>query len=240
MREFRDPNKLRKLPRLLRAVAWRLPLEFGELLGKLSYKPIDRCLNKDRLVEHISERGDAIEETAVTTGQREILFKALAHTAGMSEGIAEIGAWRGITTAALAGRTNRRVYAIDPHKENEFPGINEAFEAFRERTSPFSNVVYLRCSSGDAAKKLSHTSLSLIFVDAIHDYMNVWFDFRVWSNLLVPKGIILFHDVDDHAGVNLACRRILRQKNYQAWGYCPNLVAIKKVLKPKPFDRTDQ
>ena len=231
MREFRDPNELRKLPRLLRAVAWRLPLEFGELIGKLSYKPIDRCLNKDNLVEHISERRELIEETAVTTGQREILFKALAHTAEMSEGIAEIGVWRGITTAALAGRTVRRVYAIDPHKQNEFPGINEAFKAFGKRTSPFSNVVHLRCSSGQAAKELSGTPLSLIFVDAIHDYINVWFDFRVWGNLLVPGGIILFHDVDDHAGANLACRRILRQKNYQVWGYCPNLVAFKKIVK---------
>ncbi len=226
-----DPSELRKLPRLLRAVAWRLPLEFSELIGKLSYKSIDRCLSEDKLVEHISERGEVIEETAVTTGQREILFKALAHTAEMSEGIAEIGVWRGITTAALAGLTVRRVYAIDPHKENEFPGINEAFEAFSKRISPFSNVVHLRCSSGQAAKELSGTPLSLIFVDAIHDYINTWFDFRAWGNLLVPGGIILFHDVDDHTGVNLACRRILRQKNYQVWGYCPNLVALKKVAE---------
>jgi len=240
MRRPLDPTELRKLPRLLRAVAWRLPLEFGELLGKLSYKPIDRCLNKNQLIVHVSGRGEAIEETAVTTGQREILFKALAYTAGMSEGIAEIGAWRGITTAALAGRTSRRVYAIDPHKENEFPGINEAFEVFRKRTSLFSNVVYVRRSSGEAAKELSCTPLSLIFVDAIHDYINTWFDFCVWGSLLVPGGIILFHDVDDHAGANLACRRILRQKNYQAWGYCPNLVALEKVLKSKPFDQTDQ
>src|SRR2546430_5278733 len=119
----RDPNELRKLPRLLRAVAWRLPLEFGELLGKLSYKPIDRCLNEDKLVEHISERGEAIEETAVTTGQREILFSALAHTEKMSEGIAEIGAWRGITTAALAGHTPRAGLVLNPHQGKEVSGI---------------------------------------------------------------------------------------------------------------------
>jgi glycosyltransferase involved in cell wall biosynthesis/predicted O-methyltransferase YrrM len=225
---LQDPNELRKLPRLLRAVAWRAPLEFGELIGKLRYRPIDCCLNRNKLVEHISERGDPIDETAVTTGQQELLFRALAQTAEMSAGIAEIGAWRGITTAALAGRTDRRVYAIDPYKENEFPGVNEAFQAFRERTSAFSNVVHLRCSSGEAARELSGTRLSLIFVDAIHDYINTWFDFRVWSNLLVPGGIILFHDVDDHTGANLACRRILRQKKYRVWGYCPNLVALKK------------
>lgn len=229
MKEYTDPNKLRRLPRLLRAVAWRLPLECGELVGKLTYKPIGNCLNKDKLSEFISERGEAIEETAVTAGQRDLLFRALAHTEKMPEGIAEIGAWRGITTVALAERTARKVYAVDPHKTNEFPGINEAFDVFRKRTGNFSNVVQVRHSSGDAAKELSQTPLSLIFVDAIHDYINTWFDFLVWGQLLVRGGIIVFHDVDDHVGTNLACRRILRQKGYRPWGYCPNIIAFEKI-----------
>ena len=94
-----------------------------------------------------------------------------------------------------------------------------------------SNVVYVRRSSKEAAKELSSRPLSLIVVDTIHDYINTWFDFCVWGRLLVPGGIILFHDVDDHAGTNLACRRIIRQKNYQVWGYCPNLVALEKVAE---------
>ena len=228
MKSHLDPNELRKLPRLLRAVAWRLPLEAGELMGRLNYKPFEKCINKQKLVECIASRGDAIQETAVTTGQRELLLRALAHTAKLPEGIAEIGAWRGITTVALAERTEKLVYAVDPHTENEFPGINEAFDAFRSRTARFANVVHVRRSSGAAAKHLSGTRLSLIFVDAIHDYINTWFDFLVWSDLLVPGGIIAFHDVDDHSGTNLACRRVLRQKNYRAWGYCPNLIALEK------------
>jgi hypothetical protein len=45
-----DPNELRKLPRWLRAIAWRLPIEFGELAGKLTYKPFNKCFNKKTLV----------------------------------------------------------------------------------------------------------------------------------------------------------------------------------------------
>ena len=33
-------------------------------------------------------------------------------------------------------------------------------------------------------------------------------------------GMIAFHDLDDHAGENLACRRILRWKGFGSWGYC--------------------
>ena len=120
MRRPRYPNELRKMPRLLRAAAWRLPLEFGELLRKLRYRPIDRCLNKDKLIEHVAKREEAIEETAVTTGQRKLLFGAVTHTEKMPEAIAEIGAWRGITTAAPAGRTVKRVYAIDHTKKTNF------------------------------------------------------------------------------------------------------------------------
>jgi predicted O-methyltransferase YrrM len=229
MKLLADPNELRKLPRLLRAVAWRFPLEYGELMARMKRKPFDQCVDKGSLAEFIPARGETREETAVTTGQRDLLLKALAHTETMSEGIAEIGAWRGITTVALAERTKRQVYAVDPHYENEFPGIDEAFDAFRRRTAGFSNVVHVRQSSGDAARQLSRTPMSLVFVDAIHDYINTWYDFVVWSRLLVPGGIMVFHDVDDHAGTNLACQHVLRQKNYQAWGYCPNILAVKKI-----------
>lgn len=229
MKRPADPNELRKLPRLLRAITWRLPLEYGELMGKFTYKPIGECLDKNKLTEFIPERGKSLEETAVTAGQQELLFRALARTANMPQAIAEIGAWRGITTVALTERTERRVYAIDPHKKDEFPGINEAFDAFQARIKEFPHVIHVRHSSGGAAKELSQTPLSLVFVDAMHDYINTWFDFWTWSELLVPGGIILLHDVDDHVGTNLACRKILRLKNYRAWGYCPNIVALEKI-----------
>jgi predicted O-methyltransferase YrrM len=157
------------------------------------------------------------------------LFRALAYTSENSEDIVEIGSWRGITTAALARRTNKQIYAVDPYITNEFSGINEALEAFNNRVVEFQKVIHVRNSSGDAARQLAETRFSLIFVDAIHDYINTWYDFVVWGNLLVPGGIIIFHDVDDHPGTYFACRRILKQKNYYVWGYCPNLVAFQKI-----------
>jgi predicted O-methyltransferase YrrM len=229
MNQYADPNELRKLPRLLRAFAWRLPLEYGELMGKLTYKPFEHFLDRKDLTEYLPARGDLLDETAVTTGQRDILFKALAHTESMKEGVAEIGAWRGITTVALAERTQRQVFAVDPHRENEFPGINEAFQAFCQRTSQISNVVHVRQSSGDAARQLDRTPLSLVFVDAVHDYLNTWYDFVAWGNLLVRGGIIVLHDVDDHPGTHMAARRILKERSFRPWGYCPNIVAFEKI-----------
>ena len=100
MKRPADPNELRKLPRLLRAVAWRLPLEYGQLMGKLTYKSIGDCLDKSKLAEFIPERGETMEETSVTKGQQELLLRAQARTAKMPEAItrkvepgAELARW---------------------------------------------------------------------------------------------------------------------------------------------------
>jgi predicted O-methyltransferase YrrM len=102
-------------------------------------------------------------------------------------------------------------------------------EIMQKRTSSFSQIKHLRLRSGEAAAELSQFRFSLIFIDAIHDYINTWFDFLVWGKLLAPGGMIAFHDVDDFVGSNLACRRIRHQKNYVIWGYCPNIVVFKKT-----------
>jgi hypothetical protein len=44
--------------------------------------------------------------------------------------------------------------------------------------------------------------------------------------LVVKRGMIAFHDLDDHAGANLVCRRILKWKGFVSWGYCPNIVVF--------------
>ncbi len=42
------------------------------------------------------------------------------------------------------------------------------------------------------------------------------------------RGMIAFHDVDDHPGANLACRWILKRKGFVPWGYCPNIVVFRR------------
>lgn len=227
----KDPNERRKHPRFLRAITWRLPLEFFQRLARLSHKPFTQTLAVDILPHYISERGVELEGTAVTHNQRELLFRALRETERCSAPIAEVGSWRGATTAALAAETPRVVYAVDPYCDSfaSEPVMNEMLE----RTRPYPHVRLVRATSGQAARQLVHERFSVIFIDGIHDYINAWFDFTVWAPLLVAGGIIAFHDVDDHAGTNLACRRIVRRKNFEAWGYCPNMLLFRKT-SPHP------
>lgn len=225
-----DPNERRKHPRLLRAVTWRLPLEISERYASATFRPFSEILSLGSLSHHIPERGMELENTSVTQNQKEMLLRAVRETETFSDPIVEIGSWRGATTAALAAETRRIVYAVDPYSDSyaSEPVMNEMLE----RTKRYSNVTPVRATSGEAAIQLARTKFSLIFIDGIHDYINAWFDFTAWSNLLVPGGILAFHDVDDHAGTNLACRRVLKRKDFEVWGYCPNMLLFRKRGSP--------
>lgn len=226
MREPRDPNELRKLPRALRELLWHLPLELTQLFARLTFTPFIRCCDTELLKEYIPERGATLEDTSVTVGQREVLVRAVKQTEHIKLPVVEIGAWHGVTTAVLAEMTSRLVYAVDPYKDAT--GDEDDMQMMQRRIRGLANVKHFRLSSGEAVKMFGNERFSLIFVDSIHDYLNTWFDFRAWGPLVVKEGMIVFHDVDDFPGTNLACRRILKRKVFVPWGYCPNMVVFRR------------
>lgn len=203
-------------------------MAFGEFIGRATYLPFNRCCEVSLLPAFIPSRGQVFDETAVTSGQRELLLRAIQETNTLQGNIAEVGSWRGVTTVEMAKQTAKRIYAVDPHNKDDFPGVNEAYEVFAKRISSLSNVIHVRESSGKAAKGMEEIKLSLVFIDAMHDCLNAWYDFYVWSRLIVTGGIVVMHDIDDHVGANLACRRVLKMRNFEVWGYCPNIVAFRK------------
>jgi hypothetical protein len=53
-----------------------------------------------------------------------------------------------------------------------------------------------------------------------------------WSRSLADGGIVALHDVDDHPGVGFTARHILKSGSpFRIWGYCPNILILKKVEK---------
>ena len=200
MRRPRDPNELRDLPRALRAIRWRLPLELTQVLARLAFRPFVCCCDTKLLKEYIPERGASLEDTSVTEGQREVLVRALKQTENIK-------------------------LPVDPYKDST--GDENDMQIMQERIRGLTNVKHIRLSSGEAVKMLGHQRFSLVFVDAIHDYLNTWFDFRAWGALVAKEGMMAFHDVDEFPGTNLACRRILKRKGFVPWGYCPNIVVFR-------------
>lgn len=189
----------------------------------------------DRYALPLSDEGDltsapttAIEDTDVDQRQMDVLarhFSALQ--AALPGDCVEIGAFRGVTTAKMAELAPARtVFAVDPFMG--YGGSDVDLAKFQARTGTIANIVHVRKPSGSALADLAGKTISFIFIDAVHDYVNVRFDGRSWLSLLRPGGLIAFHDVDEpcFAGTRRAVAEIAREADLVA--HVPGLIILRK------------
>jgi hypothetical protein len=229
MKQLNDPGKWRAVSRWnpRRLVCWTLKNRWYRIYSRLTFKLIGNLIERNKII-YFNHRGDSLCDTYVTTRQQDLLVKAIQVTEYFKEPVIEIGSYRGATTKIFAANTNRLVYAVDPF--TGFGGCEEDFILFREAIKVCPTIRHIRKTSGGAFEDLRTLEFSFVFVDAVHDYPNTWFDFAVWGSLLRIGGMIGLHDVDDWPGTNLACRRIiLQRKDFVLWAYCPNLVIFRKT-----------
>jgi len=148
--------------------------------------------------------------TSVTPLQMRHLLRAV----GMTESLAgtvvvEIGCFRGETTRCLAAATARTVIAVDPY--HGYGGALADLAQFRSTIARLNNVVHEPKASGDASRSWAHGAAGLVFIDAVHDYVNTSFDVSAWLPKVVPGGILALHDVDQevYAGTRRAAFELL-------------------------------
>lgn len=171
--------------------------------AKARYREIESKLNFDKYALPYKELSNLPilpptikwKNTDVTPLQMQHLVKAVSDTDKMTDSvIVEVGCYRGVTTSIMANSTCRKVIAVDPYIG--YGGSDEDFSIFCQNTKHLSNVVHERVTSGEAFRHWHHGPVSLVFIDAVHDYVNTIFDIASWSSLLVPGGILAAHDVD--------------------------------------------
>ena len=169
-----------------------------------------------------------IDDTDVNQRQMDVLSKHLAAVQQRLPGaIVEIGAYRGVTTRRMAEvAPDQQVYAIDPYIG--YGGSDVDLAKFQARTASVPNITHIRKPSGAGLADLAGTPISFIFIDAVHDYVNVRFDGGSWFKLLRPGGVIAFHDVDDivFAGTRRAVWELARQATLVA--HVPGLILLSK------------
>jgi predicted O-methyltransferase YrrM len=223
------PSSWRDLPawnpaRLLR---WTLPRRWHEIMarvGQIKLAPFFSAAG----ARVSQEQGSAIEHTAVTTGQLDILLAGVAATEKIHAPVIEIGSYRGLTTRAMARATQREVWAIDPYLGDG--GHPRDLALFEEHAAGLPNVRMLRMSSDRALAAWGGKPVSFVFIDAIHEYVHAWYDFAAWSPLLPKGGIVAFHDVDLFPGVNRVCQKLLREHpEWRPWGYAPNIALFQRA-----------
>ncbi len=151
-------------------------------------------------------------DTAVTARQMAALLHFLNETEELrGTVVVEIGSYHGVTTSKFAEATKRMVYAVDPFIG--YGGAETDYEIFLSNTRTHPSIRHLRQTSGAAAKQWRSLSVSFLFVDAVHDYVNAMHDVAAWSAKLAPGGMLAMHDTDNNifAGTRLAAWQIAKR-----------------------------
>jgi predicted O-methyltransferase YrrM len=164
--------------------------------------------------------------TAVTERQMAHLLAAVKCTEQLgNSAVVEIGSFRGETTRCLAQTTARTVFAVDPFAG--YGGAAYDCEKFKARVTGLGNVIHLRSTSGSAARTWNAGPISLVFIDAVHDYVNVRFDILVWSQFLAGGGIIAVHDTDEKRFAGARRAVFEAAQRLELWAHPPGMVLLR-------------
>lgn len=113
--------------------------------------------------------------------------------------MAEIGCFRGVSTAIFAERV-RRVYAIDPWLSRpdyfEIPRdmMATAEKQFDEMCKTHPNIVKYKFTSVIASMMFADGELDAVYIDGDHSEAAVRADLAAWIPKVVKGGLIAGHD----------------------------------------------
>lgn len=229
------PNDPFKIKTLSKANPIRLYHKIGaELMEHWSRLTFKRSALPTSIPQFIPEallRFDHAD-TAVTDEHMQLLLHCLYVTEDLGEPAVEIGAYRGVTSEILASRTTRPYYLIDPY--SGYGGAEGDLKLQRSRTSRIPNAHFHRTTSGHFLHEHPDLSISFAFIDAVHDFVNVWFDGVSWSDRLIPGGLIAFHDTDspEFGGCRAAVTKLVQTagEKMAIYAHIENLTVLQRLV----------
>jgi predicted O-methyltransferase YrrM len=179
--------------------------------------------------------GLAPATTQTTTAERDCLAQ---HASGRRR-LVEIGVWHGVTTKRLREAMDARgvLSAVDP-----FPVGRLGFSVQRHiahcevSTIPNGQVAWLRTTGADAAR--NHQPVDFVFIDGDHSEHGLLADWRAWSPLVEPGGIVALHDsrstperpIDDAGSVKVTNEVILRDARFSVVDTVDSLTVLQRCL----------
>ncbi len=140
-------------------------------------------------------------------GEAELLIAAVAHITrrNIARTVVEIGSFQGRSTVVI-GATLRalspesRAFAIDPHggvvgsadaRLNHGSPTYDAFLANVDAAGITDMVIPVRSLSYETPWS---APIDMLFIDGLHDRLNVERDFRHFAPFLTTEALVLFHD----------------------------------------------
>ncbi|HEY6507627.1 MAG TPA: class I SAM-dependent methyltransferase [Vicinamibacterales bacterium] len=135
--------------------------------------------------------GLAPAETQTTDAERDCLAR---HASGRRR-LVEIGVWHGVTTRRLRSAMDRQgtLTAVDPFPAGQLGLSLQQRIAHREvRAVRNGHVTWSRTTGPEAAR--GHDPVDFVFIDGDHSEEGLLADWRAWSPLVEPGGIVALHD----------------------------------------------
>ncbi len=155
--------------------------------------------------------------------------------------IIEIGSYKGKSTVLLGSTLkeyfpNAKVFAIDPHEgiigseDHDLHTGEPTIEMFMkniESTGLHDQVELIRAYSFQV---VWDKPIAMLFIDGLHDYLNVSRDFYHFNDYLVAGGYAAFHDYAYYyPGVVSFVEELLRSGTYERVALEDSLIVLRKL-----------
>jgi predicted O-methyltransferase YrrM len=168
--------------------------------------------------------------------------------------VVEIGSYCGKSTVVLAAAVSAsinpngvRIYAIDPHD-----GVVGALDRGVQQVAPTFHRFLENIGNAGIAHVIVpivrrsvevewDRSISLLFIDGLHDYVNVARDFYHFEPWIAPGGFIAFHDYADYyPGVKTFVDELLANGEYEKIHQALSLIVVRSKREKPPTAATSE
>jgi predicted O-methyltransferase YrrM len=164
--------------------------------------------------------------------------------------LVEVGSYCGRSTVVLGNvakclSPEAKVFAIDPH-DGKVGALDQGLQTVAPTLEKFRRNI-AAANLSDVVQMLQEYSykvtwdrpINFLFIDGLHDYMNVARDFYHFEQWVAPNGFIAFHDYADYyPGVKAFVDEILGSGKYRQVCLKKSMILVQKLPITKTSDRS--
>jgi Methyltransferase domain/Glycosyl transferase family 2 len=156
--------------------------------------------------------------------------------------VVEVGSFHGRSTVVLgsvvrATGASASVFAIDPH-DGQLGSLDQQVEQHGPTLAAFQRNIAANGLSNIVVPLLQRSTdvvwdqpIGLLFIDGLHDYVNVARDFHHFEKHVLPGAYVAFHDYADYyPGVKTFVDELLQSGDYEMAAAAGSLVAVRRRL----------
>ncbi len=158
--------------------------------------------------------------------------------------IIEVGSYCGRSTIVFGKviqqlEASARIYAIDPHtgrvgaEDQQILQKGPTLGRFQQNLKKYGINEFVELIQSHSYQVAWNEPVHLLFIDGLHDYLNVSRDFNHFAGWVVEGGYILLHDYADYyPGVKIFVDELLTTDDYTKVDCAGSMILLRKAVTP--------